>query len=146
MSLHPPTGQSWLQLFSQVRFIQASILVQRGSLEAAIKALLLSVASSADGVKLVASTNEGTVYTSVDSGATWVMRPLTGLFVTSVASSDDGVKLVAAVYDGQLHISSDSGVTWTAKESSRKWWAVTSSSNGTALAGCGRWWPNLRQY
>ncbi len=77
------------------------------------------VASSADGVKLVAVTGEsccGKIYTSTDSGATWVARttPEPGGAWAAVASSADGSRLVAVSYNGiRVCISQDSGVTWT---------------------------------
>ena len=76
----------------------------------------LSVASSADGTKLVAAATFRNIYTSADSGATWTQRTQQGLW--SVASSADGTKLVAAGIDIQsggafIYTSSDSGATWT---------------------------------
>ena len=103
----------------------------------------VSVASSADGTKLVAVSNGninynninnlGYIYTSTDSGVTWKQTgPQTNW--TSVASSADGTKLVAAamaytvdgheassddpLVGGGLYTSSDSGATWTLTGSS----------------------------
>ena len=62
----------------------------------------VSVASSADGTKLVAAAAgpggmEGAgIYTSVDSGVTWIRGGNNYTYWTSVASSADGTKLVAA--------------------------------------------------
>src|ERR1035437_10152389 len=60
-----------------------------------------SIASSADGTKLVAAAGTaGGVYTSTDSGATWTLTssPFSGspdyALPTCVASSADGSKLV----------------------------------------------------
>src|SRR6266536_810154 len=65
-----------------------------------------SVASSADGTKLVAAAREfldscgiysdGLIYTSPDSGATWTQTSAPTNSWQSVASSADGTKLVAA--------------------------------------------------
>ena len=91
------------------------------------------VASSSDGVKLVATVNGGQIYTSTDSGATWTARDSSRDWF-GVASSSDGVKLVATVNSGQIYTSTDSGVTWTARDSARGWLGVASSSDGTKLA------------
>src|SRR5258707_1199112 len=62
-----------------------------------------SVASSADGTKLVAAADGDAnykpipIYTSTDSGVTWVTTA-PAQFWTSVASSTDGIKLVAVAY------------------------------------------------
>ena len=91
-----------------------------------------SVASSADGTKLVAGVLGGQLYVSTDSGATWTARESTRNWI-SVASSADGTKLVAAVGGGQLYVSTDSGTNWTARESNRGWHSVASSADGTKL-------------
>jgi hypothetical protein len=91
-----------------------------------------SIASSADGTKLVATVYGGQIYTSSDSGATWTARA-TSRNWRPVASSADGTKLIAAVNTGQIYTSSDSGVTWTARASSTTWEAVASSADGTKL-------------
>ena len=98
-----------------------------------------SVASSSDGIKLVAtestgsmSTTGGQIYTSTDSGLTWTAR---GPFKTwnSVASSSNGRRLVAtengagsygSVSGGQIYISFDFGVTWTPDTSNQKWFSI----------------------
>lgn len=80
-----------------------------------------SVASSADGTKLVAvlESTDGYIYTSTDSGVTWAKRTAAkGYYTywTSVASSADGTKLVAAAdymypdpYNaGRIYTSTDS--------------------------------------
>ncbi|MEK7674456.1 MAG: CHRD domain-containing protein, partial [Verrucomicrobiota bacterium] len=66
-----------------------------------------SVASSADGTKLVAGVyNGGQIYTSTDSGVTWTARASSGNWY-SVASSADGTKLVAVDGSpGQIYTSS----------------------------------------
>jgi hypothetical protein len=76
----------------------------------------LSVASSADGTKLVATAVFGSLYTSTDSGATWTQRTQQGLVY--VVSSADGTKLVGVGIDIQtggsgffIYTSSDSGAT-----------------------------------
>jgi len=73
---------------------------------------LISVASSADGTKLVAVAGfSGHIFTSSDSGATWTQTGTPQDWM-SVASSANGTKLVAVGESG-ISTSSDSGVTWT---------------------------------
>ena len=103
-----------------------------------------AVASSADGLKLVAAdylgpaSAGGQIYTSIDGGASWTPRG-SNHFWFAVASSADGVKLVAVdsvgtnFNGGQIYTSTDSGVTWTARETNRFWGAVASSSDGVKL-------------
>jgi hypothetical protein len=91
-----------------------------------------SVASSADGNKLVAVESFGQIYTSTDSGTNWTARDSNRNWY-SVASSADGSKLVAVVQSGQIYTSTDSGTNWTARDSSRVWNSVASSADGSKL-------------
>lgn len=72
-----------------------------------------SVASSADGLRLVASDGNGTLYTSIDGGLNWTPREINRSLV--VASSADGQRLFAIDYNGILYISADSGVNWISR-------------------------------
>jgi len=91
-----------------------------------------SVASSADGTKLVAAGFGGQLYTSTDSGTNWTPRAFSTNW-RAVASSADGTKLVAAVYNGQIYTSTDSGTNWTAGDTNRAWRAVACSADGSKL-------------
>ena len=100
-----------------------------------------SVASSADGTKLVATVGDnlsasGYIYTSTDSGATWTPRDSARQWV-AVASSADGMKLVAANYKGSanpgLYTSANAGTNWTWQGSVSYCCAVASSADGTKL-------------
>lgn len=91
-----------------------------------------AVASSADGLRLLAADYGGQLYTSSDGGANWTARE-SNRFWRAVASSADGQRLVAAESGGQIHISSDAGVTWTAYESARDWCSIASSADGMRL-------------
>lgn len=115
----------------------------------------LSVASSSDGLKLLASSTltattpdsgDGYLYTSNDGGVTWVKRTGAGLRSWHVvASSADGMNLAAAGQDrvsvsgflnGPIYISNDGGVTWSATSSGNKlWWGLSSSSDGSRIVG-----------
>jgi hypothetical protein len=92
----------------------------------------LSVASSANGTKLVAAVSNGRLYTSGDSGLIWTPRESTRYW-RYVASSADGAKLVAVVFGGRIYTSGNSGITWTAREMDRPWSCVASSADGTKL-------------
>ena len=84
-----------------------------------------SVASSADGTKLVALVYGGPIYKSTNSGATWTITtaPITNW--QAAAASADGTKLVAVVDGGQIYLSSNSGETWAAASTpATNWFAI----------------------
>jgi len=97
----------------------------------------VSVASSSDGTNLVAVSggddNAGYIYTSADSGVTWVQRTSTKLDWYSVASSSDGTKLVAAAMNDYIYTSVDAGLTWVQRGNMYEWSSVASSADGTKL-------------
>jgi hypothetical protein len=93
-----------------------------------------SIASSSDGTKLVAW-GSGALYTSPDSGTTWILRTNVGT-TYNVASSADGTKLVAVGSSGSsILTSADSGASWTAQIPPifTTWRSVASSADGTKL-------------
>jgi photosystem II stability/assembly factor-like uncharacterized protein len=95
-----------------------------------------SVASSADGTKLVAPMADGLIYTSTNLGDTWAPTSAPQGSWSSVASSADGSKLVAADWSFAIYTSGDSGVTWMpANVPTSAWPAVASSADGTKLVG-----------
>jgi prepilin-type N-terminal cleavage/methylation domain-containing protein len=99
------------------------------------------VASSADGMKLVAGDDVGLLQTSTDGGVTWTQRFAENTYEdwVSLASSADGTKLVAVdnAY-GYIYTSTDSGVTWIKRILNPKgWWHVASSSDGTHFVAAG---------
>ena len=78
----------------------------------------VSIASSADGQKLVAvSSYDVRFHISTNAGAVWTPRGVIGGIWSSVASSADGCKLAVASagvgYGGPIYLSSDSGASWT---------------------------------
>ncbi|MEI7807945.1 MAG: sialidase family protein [Verrucomicrobiota bacterium] len=112
---------------------------------------LISIASSADGAKLVVAVGltpsfnfawqRGFIYTSTDSGATWTQSGAPNKYWSSVASSADGTKLVAAAMDdsanaGWIYTSTNSGFTWTqtSAPTNSYWVSVASSADGSKLA------------
>ena len=114
-----------------------------------------SIASSADGTKLVAVgayiwDGGGNmyvpfpIYTSDDSGLTWMQTSAPSNVWASVASSADGTRLAAAVGDpyegnpGSIYISTDSGSTWTQTSApSNIWSSIAASADGTKLIAAG---------
>jgi hypothetical protein len=105
-----------------------------------------SVASSADGTKLVAAMdcdgnyNPGPIYTSIDAGVTWAQTSAPDTDWIAVASSADGTKLIAAGGDlsfgdpSPVYISVDSGATWVQASLPSAYWAsVASSADGAEL-------------
>ena len=106
------------------------IWVERGNLPA-----YSAMALSADATKIVAAVNNGHLFTSTDSGTTWLQRDVSRQWF-SVASSADGTKLVAAYMSG-IDTSKDSGLTWTMNANPVNPdypIAATSSADGTKLA------------
>lgn len=104
-----------------------------------------ALASSSDGTKLIAS--NGYLFTSNDSGVTWVLRA-NGLSLgwTAVASSADGTRLFAAA-SGDLYTSVDSGATWVEQTGAQEigFSALACSSDGTRLvAADGEWGAGAR--
>jgi hypothetical protein len=101
-----------------------------------------AIASDSTGSKLAAVALGGQLYTSTDSGLTWMPRNTAQSGEPAnpdrnwqaIASDSDGSHLIAAVKQGKIYVSSDSGATWTAREETRNWTAVASNSVGTHLA------------
>lgn len=77
-----------------------------------------SVACSADGMKIIAVSYNGFIYTSTNFGITWISNSVPGLTWESVTCSSDGTKMAAAAVTigggptGALYSSVDSGATW----------------------------------
>jgi len=94
-----------------------------------------AVASSVDGAKLVVLNYGGRIWTSANSGQSWISSGQTGTFYwRTVASSADGTKLVAGVDGGKFYTSINSGMTWTVSNSlALSWRTVASSEDGTKL-------------
>ena len=101
-----------------------------------------TLASSADGRKLVAAEAAGKIFTSTDAGQTWTQRAAGGAADRSwrsLASSADGQKLVAGEQPGALYTSADGGATWAARSNglpaaaSSVWLGLASSADGLKL-------------
>jgi hypothetical protein len=98
-----------------------------------------SVASSADGSKLVAAAGlsyggDGLIYISTNSGVGWMPTSAPTDSWTTVASSADGTKLVAAASGDLIYISTNSGFSWVPTSAPSNYWtSVASSANGSKL-------------
>jgi hypothetical protein len=109
-----------------------------------------SVASSADGIRLVATSQsvnlgDGLIYVSTNSGASWTPTSAPATNWTLVASSADGTQLVAVggyfygdvvccQFQGLIYISRDSGASWgTTTAPLEAWNSLVSSADGTRL-------------
>jgi hypothetical protein len=91
-----------------------------------------------DGTKLVATVNNGYVYASKDSGATWTEQTALGSrsWLASAISADGKRIAVGVGSAGYIYISSDSGATWTEDDSlgQHSWRSMEMSADGTRLA------------
>jgi len=90
----------------------------------------LCIASSADGMRLVAGIYTGGIWTSADGGQTWTQTSAPGGQWQSIASSADGMRLAAA--NGTLVTSTNGGQTWTPTGVGAG--AVACSADGLRLA------------
>ena len=95
-----------------------------------------SMTSSSDGTKLAAVAEDGSIYTSINSGETWAATNAPERSWRSITSSSDGMKLAAVAVDGYIYVSTDAGATWTTVEISGlpELSDITSNSDGTKLA------------
>jgi hypothetical protein len=98
----------------------------------------VSIASSADGAKLVVA-NLQRIYTSTNSGATWISNSVPAFAWQCVASSVDGSHLVAGSWkNGPIYLSTNSGANWTASSAPNNYWgSVASSADGIKLIAAG---------
>jgi len=93
-----------------------------------------SIAMSADASKLIASTLGGGVYSSLNSGLTWVQTNSTAGTWRSVACSSDGSKIYAARFGGGIYTNSPT-TSWglNASTAGLNWFAIACSTDGTKL-------------
>jgi hypothetical protein len=99
-----------------------------------------AIASSADGTRLVAAHGGypgGQIFTSTNSGITWMTNNSPSESWWSVASSADGTKLAGVDGDGgpaHIYTSMDSGTTWvTNNVPLLSWQYIAMSADGTKL-------------
>jgi photosystem II stability/assembly factor-like uncharacterized protein len=85
---------------------------------------------------LAAAATDGFIYTSADSGTTWVSHNVPAYdSAVWVASSADGTRLVAAANAGYIFTSTNSGTTWQSAGGplSTFLYSVASSADGSKL-------------
>ncbi len=101
---------------------------QKGSLD-----YWSSIAGNHDFSKLVAATQNGYIYTSIDTGDSWVQRTFIPQKWVSVTSSSDGNNLAAVADNDYLYTSTNSGSTWEIRFYRSSWKGLASSSDGMKL-------------
>jgi hypothetical protein len=113
-----------------------------------------SLASSADGTKLVATAIPALlpvgpgIYTSTNSGNNWASNRIGGTLIhQQVASSADGLKLAVAIGGGGIYTSTNAGTSWGLGDApSDNWSSIASSADGnqlvatTGFSGSGEVW------
>ena len=82
-----------------------------------------AIASSADGMRLIAAAADGAIYTSVNGGTNWQSEAAPNANWSGVASSADGCKLVAVANGGGIY-------TWQTTPTLA---VVATSANGALL-------------
>ena len=99
-----------------------------------------SIASSADGRKLVAAAHrdgatsaQPGVFTSDNYGVTWTARSTLAVSAYRVTSSADGTRLAMVERFGKIYTSADSGLTWSAGVFEGGFNSVASSADGSVL-------------
>jgi hypothetical protein len=97
-------------------------------------------AAGQDGHPYGSEQGDGSIYLSIDSGATWSRTTaLTNRNWASIAISADGAKLVAAEkgesgVGGSIYTSRDSGASWLRTSAPiNNWTAIASSADGIRL-------------
>ena len=117
-----------------------------------------SIASSGDGTHVFAVEGgqngvSGDIWTSADSGATWIDVTSTGsahnLLWISITSDITGQYLAAVVKNGDIWTSNNYGVTWTNQTASvssmhgLQWYGVASDYSGQHLSAIARYYGGL---
>ena len=94
------------------------------------------IACSADGTKVVAlalvNGNNQFVYSSSNSGASWVSNSISGQPFGGAACSADGGKLFV-VFNGNVYLSTNYGRTWVARAPAGRSYSIACSADGSKL-------------
>lgn len=94
------------------------------------------IASTTNGMNLVALDQTKLIYLSTNGGVTWAPPPVSPQKAWSVAaSSADGQRLVAGTVNDYLFVSSDFGQGWSQRATAgqRNWSGVATSLNGSNM-------------
>jgi len=95
----------------------------------------VTLASSASGNLLFASTGLAPGYLSTNWGQTWTNSSLNDSFMERAAISADGSRLIAACSASLVYLSTDSGASWSPTSLPvDQWNSVASSADGATLA------------
>ena len=126
-----------IKIFSLMSFgllAPGFVFAQTWTPTSAPNAGVTSIASSADGTKLVAGIF-GRIYTSTNSGITWTTNNVPFIAWPSIASSADGLKLAAvAANGGGIYTSTNSGAVWTQTSApTNDLRSIASSADGSLL-------------
>lgn len=89
-----------------------------------------SVASSADGTKLIAPCQFGSFFTSTNSGATWQTNTLLDSYLAAL--SGDGTRLIVTA-GLRVYISTNGGAIWFSNSFAEDISGIASSANGLEL-------------
>jgi len=101
-----------------------------------VAANLTGLVSSSDGSKLVACANPGGIYTSTNSGTSWVATAAPTANWNCLAASADCSRLVAGISNGIIYASVNFGANWSPLNATNQIWsALASSADGSVLAG-----------
>lgn len=98
-----------------------------------------SITMSRDGTKIFACANNDYIWSSSDSGKTWISHAFKSSW-SCISSSTDGTKIAACSNSGHIYLSGDSGITWTQSTDSKlsignKYWTkIKISSDGKFIA------------
>ena len=96
---------------------------------------------SADGTKIVGASSSPSVYTSTNSGISWVTNMLPAS-AKAIASSADGCRWILAE-SSKIYISTNSGLSWFTNMVTppfpASWISVASSADGSKLAAVGNY-------
>jgi len=81
---------------------------------------------------MAAVVGSGTIYTSTDTGVTWISRDSVRIWI-GVCCSKDGTKMYATVNNGNMYMSVDTGVTWYPKLDNANRVGICCTNDGTGV-------------
>lgn len=98
------------------------------------------ISATPDGTKVIASTGNGYLIFSSDSGTTWSNITSAGVHNWStVAINDSGTVMAAGDSGGYIYLSTNSGSTWSPQNSTYPgtgtWYSLDMNSTGSVIAG-----------
>ena len=92
------------------------------------------ITTSTDGTIIAVCTNGGNIYTSYNSGSSWIIQTNSGSRNwSSITSNNTGQYLAATVDNGFIYTSSDYGINWVQRNVIAVWTSITSDITGRYL-------------